>query len=400
MVTPVIPLFLVGALGASATSLGWVDGVATAAVALTTAWVGWRSDRVVDGTRRRVLWIRWGYGLPIVGKLLLTFAFAWPMVLAGRSVDRIGKGVRSSSRDALIADAVSPSDRGRAFGFHRAMDSAGSVVGVLAAAAILWWLVGSPILPEQKIGATEFSGSLAEQAPAFRLIFALGAGLGLLAWGLTLLVRDVPQSAKPVGMAEHSTEARPVHLSRDYARTVALMLLFALANSSDAFIVLRVRDLGFTPWQVAVAYALVMLTQTVLSQRAGAISDRIGRWRVIRVGWAIYACVYAGLAFAGSWGIWPLLALYGVYLALTDGVVKALVADHAPPERRGTALGIFYMANGLVTLVASIVAGVLWDRFGPAAAFGFGAGVAALATLAAMLLAPRHTATRSDAGAS
>lgn len=379
MVTPVIPLFLVGALGASATSLGWVDGVATAAVALMTAWVGWRSDRVVDGKRRRVPWIRWGYGLPIVGKLMLTSAFAWPMVLAGRSVDRIGKGVRSSTRDALIAEAVPSNERGRAFGFHRAMDAAGSVVGVLAAAALLWWLVGSPVLPDQGMRDIATPASLVGHGSAFRLIFAIAAGLGVIAWGLTLFVQEIPPSGAIDATANASQSASPTHLSPAYWRTVALMLVFALANSSDMFLVLRAREVGFEPWKVGVAYALMMLTQTAFSQAAGVVSDRIGRWQVIRVGWAIYACVYAGLAFTGARGIWPLLALYGVYLALTDGVAKALVADHAPAERRGAALGIFYMANGLVTLVASVVAGALWDRVSPAAAFGFGAGVAVLA---------------------
>jgi MFS family permease len=170
------------------------------------------------------------------------------------------------------------------------------------------------------------------------------------------------------------------------------MLVFSLANSSDAFLLLRARDVGLSPWAVVLAYALFNLTYTAFSYPAGIVSDRLGRWRIMAVGWAIYAAVYAGFAFigaAGVWGVWPLLALYGVYMALTDGVGKALVADHAPPEKRGTALGVFYMASGLVTLLASVMAGVLWDRVGPSAAFSVGAVVAAVAVILVPVLRTR-----------
>ena len=146
MIYSLLPLFLVGVLHASATSLGWVEGVATATVAVLTAWAGWRSDRIIAGVRRRVPWVQWGYGLPVLGKGLLAFAFVWPMVLAGRTVDRLGKGLRSSPRDAIIADAVAANQRGRAFGFHRAMDSAAAVIGVTASAGLLWWFTGSSVL--------------------------------------------------------------------------------------------------------------------------------------------------------------------------------------------------------------------------------------------------------------
>jgi MFS family permease len=406
MVSPVVPLFVVGVLGASATSLGWIDGVATAAIAMMTAWAGWRSDRVVDGTRRRVPWIRWGYGLPMVGKGLLASAFAWPMVMAGRTVDRVGKGLRSSTRDALIADAVPKEQRGRAFGFHRAMDAAGSVVGVVISATLLWWLVGSAApheagAAEAAVSAT--SADLARHAPAFRTIFGVAAGLGLVAWWLTFLVREsgraestpglsagVDARAKGAGAAaEDVPRSGPLGLSPAYWRTLAIVLVFALANSSDTFLMLRARDVGLAPWAVALAYALFMLTQAALSHPAGVISDTMGRWRVIGLGWAIYAVVYAGFAFTGAAGVWPLLALYGVYMALTDGVTKALITDHAPVERRGAALGIFYMASGLVTLIASVAAGVLWDRLGPEVAFGFGAVVATGAVMFIPVLRPR-----------
>ncbi len=397
MVNPVIPLFLVGALGGSATSLGWVDGVAAAVIAMMTAWAGWRSDRVNNGARRRVPWVRWGYGLPIVGKGLLAVAFAWPMVVAGRTVDRIGKGLRSGTRDALIIDAISVDQRGRAFGFHRAMDSAGSVVGVLVAAALLWWLIGSPAPVASQAAEDVASGDLSQHAPAFRMIFGVAAGLGVIAWGLTFLIRESPVAPAAPARAEMEVCAGgaggatsgPFGLPGVYWRTVAIMLVFSLANSSDAFLMLRAVELGLAPWAVALAYAVFMLTQAVFAQPAGVLSDRIGRWWVLGAGWTIYAGVYVGFAFTGAAGVWPLLALYGFSTALTDGVTKAVVSDHAPPARRGAAMGIFHMFNGIVTLIASVTMGVLWDRYGHAAAFGFGAIVALLAVVLIPVLRSR-----------
>lgn len=387
MVYPLIPMFVVGVLGASATTLGGIEGAAAFIVAFVTAWAGFGSDR----RRRRVPFVRIGYGLPVIGKSLMALAFAWPMVLAGRLVDRLGKGLRASPRDALIADAASPAIRGRAFGFHRAMDTAGAMVGVLLSAGLLWWFTGTP-------AETDAPSTAAGAGWAFRVVFAVSAALGLLSLALTFMVRE-SEVVPPVPGIEHAAPAGRLGLPRAYWRTVALMLVFSLANSSDAFLLLRARDLGLSPWAVVLAYALFNLTYTAFSYPAGVLSDRLGRWRVIVFGWAIYAAVYAGFAFIGSagemgggWGaagVWPLLALYGVYMALTDGVGKALVADHAPPDRRGTALGIFYMASGLMTLLASILAGILWDRVGPSATFGLGAVIAVIAMALVPALRPR-----------
>jgi MFS family permease len=385
MVYPLIPMFVVGVLGASATTLGGIEGAAAFIVAFVTAWAGFRSDR----HRRRVPYVRIGYGLPVIGKSLMALAFAWPMVLAGRLIDRFGKGLRSSPRDALITDAAGPEIRGRAFGFHRAMDTAGAMVGVLLAAGLLWWFTGSPTEAEATAPAHD-SGW------AFRVVFGISAALGLLSLALTFMVRESPH--EPSGHDSPVLSSKPegrLGLPAAYWRTVAIMLVFAFANSSDAFLLLRARDVGLSPWAVVLAYALYNLTYTLASYPAGIVSDRIGRWRVIAVGWGTYAAVYAGFAFAGAGGMWPLLALYGVYMALTDGVGKALVTDHAPREKRGTALGIFYMASGLVTLLASVVAGVLWDRVGPSATFGVGAVVAAIAVILVPMLKPR-TPSRSQ----
>lgn len=382
MIYPLIPMFVVGVLGASATTLGGIEGAAALIVALVTAWAGFRSDR----HHRRVPYVRIGYGLPVVGKALMALAFAWPMVLAGRLIDRFGKGLRASPRDALIADAAGPAIRGRAFGFHRAMDTAGAMVGVLLSAALLWWFTGSPAETDTPAAPDHGAGW------TFRVVFGISAVLGLLSLAVTFMVRE--SEAPPRGSATvQDAPSGRLCLPGAYWRTVALVLVFSLGNSSDAFLLLRARDVGLSPWAVVLAYALFNLTYTVISYPAGVLSDRLGRWRVIALGWAIYAAVYAGFAITGpSWGaasIWPLLALYGVYMALTDGVGKALVADHAPPKKRGTALGIFYMASGLVTLLASIVAGVLWDRIGPSATFGVGAALAVVAVALVPILRPR-----------
>jgi MFS family permease len=376
MIYPLLPLFMVAVLGASATSLGWVEGIATAVVAVLTAWAGWRSDRF----RRRVPYVRIGYGLPVAGKAILIGAVAWPMVLLGRTIDRVGKGIRSSPRDALIADTTTAKDRGRAFGLHRAMDSAGAVVGVLLSAVLLWWLSGSPV-KNASVTQTEHT------AAAFRTIFAVAAGLSLAAVGFTFALREPPhEDVRPI--AASATATASGGLSRGYWKVMVLLVVFSLANSSDTFLLLRAGQIGLAPWEVVLLYAMFSLVYTVVSYPAGVISDRFGRWRVIAVGWVLYAFVYLGLAKAGTVTIWPLLAVYGAYIALTDGVGKALLADHVPRERRGFAIGLFYMATGATTLISSVLAGMLWDRVGPAAPFWFGGVTAAGAVVLLLVMRP------------
>lgn len=374
MIYPLIPLFVVGVLGASAGTLGGIEGGASLIVACVTAWAGFRSDR----RRRRVPYVRVGYGLPVIGKAMMALAFAWPMVLAGRLVDRFGKGLRGSPRDALIADATEPAIRGRAFGFHRAMDTSGALLGALAAAGLLWWFTGSPAHDAPATAPPD-------QGNAFRIVFGIAAALGLISLLFTLFVRESGHRADEPAAPQPEHRAG-LHFPAAYWRTVAVMLVFSLANSSDAFLLLRARESGLSPWGVVLAYAAYNFVYAAGSYPAGVVSDRLGRWRVMALGWAIYAAVYAGLALTAS--LWPLLLLYGCYMALTDGVGKALVTDHAPRERRGSAIGVFYLANGIATLLASVVAGVLWDRVGPSVAFGVGAAGAALAVVLIPVLRP------------
>ena len=374
MIYPLLPLFTVVVLESSATSLGWVEGVAQATVALLAAWAGLRSDRV----RRRIPYLRWGYGLPLIGRFLLAIAVVWPMVLLGRVVDRIGKGLRSGPRDALIADVTDVNDRGRAFGLHRAMDSAGAVVGVLLSALLLWWFTGTP--------TEDSSTTTTEQtATAFRTIFVIAAAVGLVSFVFTLRLREPVRADDPAPASNPSGDHT---LSRRYWLVLTLLLVFSLANSSDAFLLLRAVNLGLAPWEVVLLYALFNVVYMLGSYPAGLLSDRVGRWRIIAVGWLLYAIVYGLLACTGATAIWPILALYGVQLALTDGVGKALLVDHAPRDRRGFAFGIFYMASSATALASSVIAGVLWDRVGPEAPFWFGSAVAAFAVLLLLVLRP------------
>ena len=385
MVSPLLPLFLVGVLGTSKTQVGLIDGAAVLLVALMSAVAGLRSDR----RRRRVPWVRWGYGLPVLGKTVIAVASGWPLVMGGRLLDRFGKGLRGAPRDALIADAVAPDQRGRAFGLHRAFDAAGALAGVLLAAFLLWRFTGSP-----RESATADVASTAAQTPewVYRAVFGVGAGLGLASLVLTFLVREseAPPPADgapaPVSAAAPSAGgAGPLGLPRPYWAALGVLVLFSLANSSDAFLLLRARDLGFSPWAVVMLYALFNVTYAVVSYPAGALSDKLGRWRIVAAGWAIYAAAYAGFALlpaSQAWAMWPLMAVYGVYTALTDGVGKALLADHTPRERRGTGMGVFQAATGVTTLGASLLAGAVWDRWGAAPALLIGAAFAALALLA------------------
>jgi len=396
MVYPLLPLFLVGVLGSTKTELGLIEGAAVLIVALMSAVAGFRSDR----KGRRVPWIRWGYGLPVLGKAAIAIASAWPVVLGGRLLDRFGKGLRGAPRDALIADAVTADQRGRAFGLHRAFDTAGAFVGVMLSAFLLWWLTGRP----RETAAAVVAGAAA-QTPAwvYRVIFGVGAALGLAALALTFRVRETPPTSTPsASPAPGDTAAAPgpahagwLDLPRTYWSTLAVLVLFSLANSSDAFLLLRASDLGYSPWAVVLVYALYNVTYSAFSYPAGVLSDRWGRWRVIGVGWALYAAVYAGFALlpaTHAWGLWPLMAAYGLYMALTDGVGKALIADHAPRERRGAAMGVFYALTGGTTLLASLLAGIVWDRSGPKAALLLGVGFSVLALFTLPFVVRRRVA--------
>lgn len=327
---------------------GLADGTASAMKLL--------SGRLADLRRRRPL-VGAGYGISAVGKLLLALAFAWPVVLAARVTDRVGKGLRGPPRDAIIADETTPANRGRAFGFHRAADTAGAVCGPL---------IG--------LGLYEAVGQ--EFRPLFWLAVIPAAGSALL----VLAIRERPHPHRRV-----EAVWAPRLLPRRYWRVMGLAAMFAIVNFPDTLLLLRAKDLGVGFAGVTALYVLYNLTYAALSYPAGQVSDRLGRRRVFGVGMVVFSLVYLGFGVTTSAGwLWVLLPLYGCYTALTDGVSRAWVADLVPATDRATALGIHAALTGMGLLVAGVWAGLAWSGTGhvPFVVSGVAVGVLALVLLA------------------
>jgi MFS family permease len=333
--------------------------VAESTASILRVFAGALSDRT--GRRKPLMLL--GYGLANLTKPLLAVSTSWPQVLAIRFGDRFGKGIRGAPRDALIADSVHPSVRGRAFGFHRAMDTAGAAIGPLLATATLALTGDNP-----------------------RVVFWLASlpGIASVVIGWWLL-RDHPvaprdASAPRLGFRD---------MGRPFAVFTLVSTLFALGNSSDAFLILRAQNLGMAVAVIPLAYFGFNAVYALLSTPAGILSDRVGRWPLLVVGYAVFAVVYAGFALAGSALVAAALFLaYSVYYALTEGIARALIADLVPPPLRATALGTYATATGAALLPASLIAGALWDRVGPWAPFAFGAGLAGLAALLLVVVRP------------
>ena len=368
IIYPLLPIFLTTVLGTSAAAVGAIEGAAETTSALLKLASGWWSDRA---SRRKPLVVA-GYALASLARPLVAVAQTAAQVLAIRLTDRVGKGIRGSPRDALIAESVDPAIRGRAFGFHRAADHAGAVVGPLIAFALLRW----------------------EQLP-LRTVFLFAALPGVLSVIVLVLgVRETPRDARAATATKKAgVSSLDASLGRAFWTFLASVLLFTLGNSTDAFLILRANQLGVSVALVPILWAALHVVKSAASVPGGALSDRFGRKPLILAGWAVYAAVYIGFGRATeTWHAWALFLAYGSFFGLTEGTQAALIADLVGQARRGTAYGWYYLAVGIGALPASVLFGLIWDRVSPRAAFDVGAGLAFAAALVLLAVRPQRLA--------
>ena len=365
MVINILPLFLSSVLGVKTNIIGIIEGVAEATSSVLKVFSGWLSDKL----RTRKWLAVAGYGLSALAKPFSYFANSWGAVAGVRWADRVGKGIRTAPRDALVADNVKPEQRGLAFGLHRAADTAGALLGILIAAFIVWKLqAGSSALSEQTFRTVV----LISLIPAFLAVIVLAVGTKEVRVGSE--VRKVRISLKGLG--------------RNFIIFLVIVGIFDLGNSSDAFLVLRAQERGMSTLNILIMLAAFNLIYTLISTPAGSLSDKLGRRKLIIGGWIVYALIYLGFALARSAvHVGLLYAAYGLYYGMAYGTAKAMVADLVPPEMRGTAFGTYNAILGILDFPASVIAGLLWSGagtwkgFGPSAPFYFGAGMALLAVL-------------------
>lgn len=356
---PLLPFFLTTVLGAGAVSLGIVEGAAEAANSVLKVWSGRFSDRA---PRKRPL-VLFGYSVSSFARPFIALTTSWAQVFSVRVLDRVGKGIRGAPRDAMLASWATPATRGKVFGFHRAMDHTGAIAGPALASLFLWLYPGE-----------------------YRTLFALTIVPGAIAVALIFLV---PESADTGHQAEPGARPAPqpdggrpgAAIPSDLKRFLAVMTLFTLGNSSDAFLLLKLTEVAGGAKFVPLMWAALHVVKAGTSIVGGSLSDRLGRRRIIALGWVIYAVVYAGFATGTTLPVlltWFLI--YGLYFGFAEGTEKALIADLAPAERRGFAFGVYNAVQGLGALAASVVFGVIWNAFGAPAAFGTGAVLALVST--------------------
>jgi MFS family permease len=369
MVLNLLPLFLANVLGVRTSVIGIIEGGAEWAASIFKLFSGWLSDRVGD---RKWLAVA-GYAISALAKPFFYFAHTWEVVALARWGDRVGKGIRTAPRDALVADSIRPDQRGIAFGFHRAADTAGAMLGLIIALLVVWLVQRTdPILAE----TTFRTIVLISLVPAVLAVLALALG------------------AQPVQVK--GLRAAPKFalraLGKPFITFMIIVGIFTLGNSSDAFLTLRAQNVphGLSVMGILGMLITFNLVYTLISTPAGALSDRIGRQRLIVGGWLAYALIYLGFGLANAgWQVWVLYALYGVYYGMAYGTASALIADLVSAELRGTAYGTYNAGISIMALISSIIAGILWQGlgawpgFGPSAPFLFG-GVLALIAAALM----------------
>jgi MFS family permease len=374
MIFTLIPLFLKNVLGVKTLIIGLIMGVTEGAESILKILGGWLSDKM----RKRKSLAILGYGLSTLAKPFMYLANTWGVVLGVRFTDRIGKGFRTSPRDALVADSSPAEEWGKSFGVHRAMDTAGAVVGLVIAAIIIF--LHQPETLELTLDT-------------YHLLVLVGVVPAVLAvLILWFFVRERKREIAPnIGISQSSTSAaqpqdKKEGFSPQFKIFLSIMVIFTLGNSSDAFLMLRADNLGFSAFHILLMLILFNAVYAIASRPAGVLSDRLGRKRVIAFGWSMYVLVYLGFALSsGGWLIWLLFAFYGLYYGVAEGVCRACVADMVAPEKRGTAYGLYHGSVGFTLLAASLLAGWLWDSVSPATPFFFGAGLSAVA-MAALLI--------------
>jgi MFS family permease len=381
MLFNLVPFFLFNVLGVRTSLIGLIEGIAESTSSLLKVFSGWLSDRLQSRKRLAVL----GYGLSTLSKPFLYLANSWVWVLAVRFSDRVGKGLRTAPRDALVADSVEEGRRGLAFGLHRAGDTAGAVVGLAAALVIL-------------------RSSQGEAAVLTRGAFQIVVLASFIPALLAVLVLALWAQEVPGQVAERITRQSFTGLGRPFLVFLAAMTIFTLGNSSDAFLMLRAQNAGLSLTGVMGMLITFNLIYTLVSGPAGALSDQLGRRRILVAGWLFYGLVYLGFALAASgWQTWALMGAYGLYYGLTEGVARAFVADLVPAARRGTAYGAYNAVVGFFAFPASLIAGLLWQGvgdwqgFGPAAPFLLGALLAGIGTVV-LLFVPEGTSADPIAG--
>jgi len=353
MVYPLVPLFLANVLGVNKSVIGLIEGIAESTASLLKVFSGWFSDRI--GRRKGLMGV--GYAVSVLSRPLIALAVAWQHILASRFIDRLGKGIRTAPRDAIIAESSDPGVMGRAFGFHRAMDTLGAVIGP----ALAFFLLSA------------FAGD-------FRKVFWVSMIPGIIA--VALIVFLIKEKKKALPERHERPKLTLAHFDWRFKFFVVITTLFAIGNSSDVFLILRSQQLGITTAMIPVVYLTFNLVYALSAIPAGIAADRFGKKRVVLVGFILFALIYYGFAVAGSaTAAWVLFGLYGVFMGLTEGVQKAFLTTIIPPDFKATAFGVYNTAVGLALFPASLIGGWLWDRVSPAATFYYGSAMAAVSTL-------------------